>query len=75
MGKKKFLNGLELKRLNDIICDFFTERIWYQFIDLSGEETRPYNEVLKEWMVDTIFYTVSKEDLISKGYATIDDFN
>jgi hypothetical protein len=72
MTKKEFLESCELSTLRDIIYEFFTNDEWRYFALCGDKETRPYNEVLREWLITTIDECVSRYDLINNGWATED---
>lgn len=47
--------------------------VWYDFVfDTDNEIELPYNEVLREFLIDKILLDVSLNELINDGFIKID---
>lgn len=73
---KEYINLLEEKsnsELIDIVDNYFTNYVWLDFIsDTDSETVLPYNEVLRNFLVEKILSEVSIHELISDGYIKLD---
>lgn len=72
-GYSKMLEEKSNRQLLKIIEYYFNNDVWYDFVfDTDNETELPYNEVLREFLIDKILLDVSLNELINDGFIKID---
>lgn len=72
-GYSKMLEEKSNRQLLKIIEYYFNNDVWRDFVfDTDNETELPYNEVLREFLIDKILLDVSLHELINDGFNKID---